>query len=111
RAGSAGTHGPVDFSTFRSRIVEGKSGAYQVLGSTLGAEQVGTERPRLDVRVVDVTKAEPTKVFDRDGISVMALRIPHANLPTLAYRVETRGMSVVFSSDQNGTGRKFVDFA
>ena len=53
------------------------------LGSTLGAEQPGTERPRLDVRIVDVTKTEPTKVFDRDGISVTALRTPHANLPTL----------------------------
>jgi ribonuclease BN (tRNA processing enzyme) len=38
-------------------------------------------------------------------------QIPHGNLPTLAYRVETRGVSVVFSSDQNGTNPKFVDFA
>jgi len=82
-----------------------------VLGSTLGVEQPGTERPRFDVSVVDVTKTEPTKVFDRDGISVTAFRIPHANLPTLAYRVQTRGVSVVFSSDQNGTDPKFVDFA
>src|SRR5437667_12400663 len=91
---------------FLSRMFDAKSGAYQVLGSTLGAEQPGTERPRLDVRDVDVTKTEPTKVFDRDGISVTALRIPHANLPTLAYRVQTRSGSVVFSADQTGTDRK-----
>ena len=109
--GPSGNDVAPDFTTFLSRMFDAKSGAYQVLGSTLGAEQPGTERPRLDVRIVDVTKTEPTKVLDRDGISVTALRIPHANLPTLAYRVETRGVSVVFSSDQNGTDRKFVDFA
>jgi ribonuclease BN (tRNA processing enzyme) len=58
-----------------------------------------------------VAKTEPTNVYERDGITVTAFRIPHANLPTLAYRVETRGVSVVFSSDQNGTDPKFVDFA
>ena len=50
-------------------------------------------------------------MFDRDGIKVTALGIPHGNLPTLAYRVETRGKTVVFSSDQNGTNPRFVDFA
>src|SRR5439155_3106579 len=44
-----------DFTTFLSRMFDAKSGAYQVLGSTLGAERPGTERPRLDVRIVDVT--------------------------------------------------------
>ena len=37
--------------------------------------------------------------------------LPHGNLPTLAYRVETQGNTVVFSSDQNGTNPKFPDFA
>jgi ribonuclease BN (tRNA processing enzyme) len=109
--GPSGNDVAPDFATFLGRMFDANTGAYQVLGSTLGAEQPGTERPRLDVRVVDVTRTEPTKVFDREGISVTALRIPHANLPTLAYRVETRGVSVVFSSDQNGTDPKFVDFA
>ena len=29
-------------------------------------------------------------MFDRQGITVTALGIPHGNLPTLAYRVHTR---------------------
>jgi ribonuclease BN (tRNA processing enzyme) len=66
---------------------------------------------RLDVKVVDVTKAEPSTVFAGQGLTVTAMGIPHANMPTLAYRVETPGGSVVFSSDQNGTNPKFVDFA
>ena len=40
-----------------------------------------------------------------------ALGIPHGNMPTLAYRVQTRDVSVVFSSDQTGTDPKFIEFA
>jgi ribonuclease BN (tRNA processing enzyme) len=32
-------------------------------------------------------------------------------MPTLAYRVKVRNISIVFSSDQTGTDPKFVDFA
>jgi len=32
-------------------------------------------------------------------------------MPTLAYRVKTGNVSVVFSSDQNGTDPKFIEFA
>jgi ribonuclease BN (tRNA processing enzyme) len=32
-------------------------------------------------------------------------------MPTIAYRVKVRDVSVVFSSDQMGTDPKFVDFA
>jgi ribonuclease BN (tRNA processing enzyme) len=42
---------------------------------------------------------------------VTALGIPHGPLPTLAYRVQTRGVSIVFSSDQTGTNPRFIDFA
>jgi ribonuclease BN (tRNA processing enzyme) len=97
------------FPVFLSRLFDEKTGAFQVLGHTMGAAQ-GNGVP-LEISVVDVTKAEPTTVFDKDGFTVTAFGIPHANVPTLAYRVQTRGASVVFSSDQNGTNPKFVDFA
>jgi ribonuclease BN (tRNA processing enzyme) len=97
------------FPTFLSRLFDEKNGAFQVLGHTVGAAQ-GNGVP-LEVATVDVTKAEPSTVFDRDGMTVTALGIPHANVPTLAYRVQVRGASVVFSSDQNGTNPKFTEFA
>ena len=43
---------------------------------------------------------------DRDGD-----RHSPCNVPALAYRATTRGITVVFSTDQNGTDPKFVDFA
>jgi ribonuclease BN (tRNA processing enzyme) len=97
------------FPVFLSRLFDEKNGAFQVLGHTVGGAQ-GNGVP-LEIGVVDVKKAEPSTVFDRDGLTVTALGIPHANMPTLAYRVQTRGVSVVFSSDQNGTNPKFVEFA
>jgi ribonuclease BN (tRNA processing enzyme) len=109
--GPSGNNVAPDFRTFLARLFDEKTGAFQVLGSTLGAPQPGVERPQIEATVVDVSKTEPTRVLDRDGISVTAQRIPHANLPTVAYRVQTRDLSVVFSSDQNGSDPKFVDFA
>jgi ribonuclease BN (tRNA processing enzyme) len=108
--GPSGSNVAPDFATFLNRQFDARTGAFQVLGQILGAEQPNSARPRLDVSVVDVTKSEPTKVFDRDGIVVTAQGIPHS-MPTLAYRVQTGSASVVFSSDQNGTDPKFVDFA
>src|SRR5712691_12823354 len=61
--GPSGNNVAPDFATFLSRMFNEKTGAFQVLGSTLGAVQPGAERPRLDISVVDVTKTEPTQVL------------------------------------------------
>ena len=110
--GPSGNGTAPGFPTFLSRLFDEKSGAFQVLGPTLGASQGnlgGGVRP--DVNVVDMTKDEPSTVFERGGLTLTALRIPHGNMPTLAYRVQTRDVSVVFSSDQTGTDPKFIEFA
>lgn len=122
--GPSGNDAAPDFSTFLSRLFDENNGAFPVLASTLGGGG-GVRRDmgmaidgvvraggvRLDVGVVDVVKAEPSTVFDREEMIVTALGIPHGNMPTLAYRVQTRNVSVVFSSDQTGTDPKFVEFA
>ncbi len=107
--GPSGNDVAPDFPTFLARLFDAKTGAFQVLGHTLGAEK--GNGVRLEVSVVDVKKPEPSTVFEGQGLKVTALGIPHANMPTLAYRVDTSEGSVVFSSDQNGTNSKFVDFA
>jgi ribonuclease BN (tRNA processing enzyme) len=110
--GPSGNEAAPSFSTFLSRLFDEKNGAFQVLGGTLGGTQENTAGGvRLDASVVDVTKAASTTVFDQPGMTVTALGIPHGNLPTLAYRVQTRDVSVVFSSDQTGTNPRFVEFA
>jgi ribonuclease BN (tRNA processing enzyme) len=107
--GPSGNNTAPTFPMFLSRLFDEKNGAFQVLGSTLGAATAGGVR--LDVRVVDATTAEPSTAYDQQGVIVTALGIPHGNVPTLAYRVQTRDVSVVFSSDQTGTNPRFVEFA
>lgn len=110
--GPSGNAVAPSFPTFLSRLFDEKNGAFQVLGPTLGATPPKRGGGvRLDVGVVDVTKTELSTVFDREDVTVTALGIPHGNFPTLAYRVHTRDVSVVFSSDQTGTNPRFVEFA
>jgi ribonuclease BN (tRNA processing enzyme) len=105
--GPSGNEAAPAFNDFLMRSFDPKSGAWMVLGSVV-APGPGV---KLDPQVVDVTKQEPTTVYDRDGIRVTAMGIPHGNLPTLAYRVETQGVTVVYSSDQTGTNPRFPEFA
>jgi ribonuclease BN (tRNA processing enzyme) len=110
--GPSGKDVAPDFAAFLDRLFNEKSGAFQVLGSTLGTQQGSAGGGvRLDVRVVDATKAEPSTVFNRAGVTVTALGIPHGNIPTLAYRVQTQNVAIVFSSDQTGTNPRFLEFA
>jgi ribonuclease BN (tRNA processing enzyme) len=107
--GPSGNSVAPDFATFLKRLFDEKNGAFQVLAGTFGAPQANGVL--LNVSVVDVTKAEPTTVFMGHGVTVTAFAIPHGDIPALAYRVTTQDVSVVFSTDQNGTNPKFVDFA
>jgi ribonuclease BN (tRNA processing enzyme) len=104
----AGNDVAPDFSTFLARLFDDKNGAFPTMGGTLGGRGNGV---RLNVSTVDVKKAEPSTVFEGHGLRVTALGIPHADMPTLAYRVEASDGSIVFSSDQNGSNPKFLDFA
>jgi ribonuclease BN (tRNA processing enzyme) len=110
--GPSGNDLAPDYSTFLNRLFDEKNGVFQTMGSALGGTQpYAAQSVRLDASVVDATKAEPSTVYDRAGITVTALGIPHGDLPTLAYGVQTEGKSVVLSSDQTGTNPEFVKFA
>jgi ribonuclease BN (tRNA processing enzyme) len=120
--GPTGNDAAPDFATFLKLMFDEKTGAFPVLGSALGGTNGGSGvRPdigrvvaggvRLEVGVIDAAKAGPSMVFQREETTVTAQRIPHGNMPTLAYRVQTGNVSIVFSSDQNGTDPTFAEFA
>jgi ribonuclease BN (tRNA processing enzyme) len=109
--GPSGNEAVPSLPIFLSRLFDEKNGAFQVLGPIMASAPENGGVVHLDATAIDVTKTEPTAVIDRDGIKVTAMGIPHANIPALAYRVETRGVSVVFSTDQNGTNPRFPTFA
>ena len=48
---------------------------------------------------------------DDDAVRVDALSVPHGIVPALGFRVHAGNITLVFSSDQNGSDPAFVDFA
>ena len=84
-------------------------GAFQYLSGLSNA----TDGLKLAVRTtnVNVAKATRTMVFQGDGVTIYALGIPHGDVPTLAFRIETPKGVIVLSADQNGSRKEFIDFA
>ena len=107
-AGPSGNDLVPDFQTFLNVLLDQKNGAFRVLGGMVGGSGRGVP---LEVTVTDVKKGEPSMVFNRQGITVTAIGIPHGDIPALAYRVQAQNKSIVFSTDQNGTNPSFVEFA
>jgi ribonuclease BN (tRNA processing enzyme) len=60
---------------------------------------------------VDTTAEEATEVFANDSMRVSALGVPHGIVPAVGYRIDTGDVSIVFSSDQNGSDPAFAKFA
>ncbi len=107
-AGPSGGDVTPDFQTFLQRLFDEKTGAFQVLGGTLRGAGMGVP---LNVTQLDASKVKPSLVLEHDGVRVTALGVPHGNVPSLAYRVQTPNGTVVFGSDQTGTNPHFVSFA
>lgn len=107
-SGPSGNDLVPSLQTFLNVLFDQTNGAFRVLGGMVGGSGRGIP---LEVTVTDVKKGEPSTVFNRQGITVTAMGIPHGEIPALAYRVQTQNTSIVFSTDQNGTNPKFVEFA
>lgn len=84
----------------------GEGGAYAYLGAFLkGTEGKAMLVPR------EIEPGEPATASVGEGLRVDALRVPHAIVPTVAFRVSVGDVSLVFASDQNGGDPAFVEFA
>jgi ribonuclease BN (tRNA processing enzyme) len=53
----------------------------------------------------------PVAVFRSGDLAVSAVRVVHAAVPALAWRVEAGGKAIVFSGDTNGEGEGLVRLA
>jgi ribonuclease BN (tRNA processing enzyme) len=106
--GPSGNDAVPGFAAFLERLFNAKDGAFPMLGGTLGGSGRGVP---LDVSVVDVTKQEPSMVFDRQGVTVTAVGVPHGTMPAVGYRVRAGDSTVVFSGDQTGADPRFIQLA
>lgn len=107
-AGPSGGAVTPDFETFLSRLFDEHAGAFPLLGGTLRGAGMGVP---LNAIRLDAAQPGPLIVLEQAGIRVTALGVPHGNVPSLAYKVETTNGTVVFGSDQTGTNPRFVTFA
>lgn len=107
-AGPSGNAAFPSLDELLERLFDPDAGAFRVLSGTLGGPGRGA---RLQPTTVDVGGRAPVTLVSAADLGVRALSVPHTNSPSLAYRVETGGVSVVFSGDQTGTDARFVDFA
>ena len=98
-SGPNGSDGFPSASEFVERLF-GENGAFPVLGDRVG----------FDVLTVDTASRDVVSVWDNGEIQVRGIGVPHANVPTIAYRVDIGDSSIAFSSDQNGSDPSYVDF-
>jgi ribonuclease BN (tRNA processing enzyme) len=95
-------------STFLRRLFDPQQGAFPMLGGTLRGAGGGVP---LDITVVGAANDPRSAVFAGNGMTVSAVPVPHAKVPSIAYRVQTADGSVVFGSDQSGDDARFAEFA
>ena len=104
----AGPSGEGNFPGLKAYLqaMFGEGGAYAYLGAFL---QGSDGKPMLVPR--EIEKGEPQTAFVGDRLRVAAMHVPHAIVPTVAFRVTVGDQSLVFASDQNGSDPAFVEFA
>jgi ribonuclease BN (tRNA processing enzyme) len=80
---------------FSSRDLDGSGGLAQLKAIEIGNDFVNDQN-----------------LLDEDSeLRISAMRVPHGIVPAVAFRIDVRGDSIVFSSDQNGSDDNFVAFA
>jgi ribonuclease BN (tRNA processing enzyme) len=83
-------------------------GAFRYLSELL----VPGEESSYKIQPHDVeANATPKTVFRYGDLIVSAVRVTHGGVPALAWRVDVRGKSIVFSGDTNGEGEGLVRLA
>lgn len=86
---------------------DGESGAWSYLGGYL----TGTDgRRALDIREIDAgdpVRAPTWRIALGDALSVTAIPVDHGLIPTLAYRVEAKGRTIVLAADQSDMSTGF----
>lgn len=108
-SGPTGGAGFPSLSGFMNAQFNAKSGAYAYLSGLYSGQ--GDIPLKVSLSNVDYRKTTPTTVYEKDGVRISALGIPHGDVPCLAYRIDTKDGSIVVSADQNGGNPRFIDFA
>jgi len=107
-SGPAGAMPFPGLSDYLDSMFDSENGAYGYLSGYLNGDD-GL------LKQIEVVRDAPKPSFilgdAKSSESVAAMYVPHGIVPALAYRIQIGDKSIVFSSDQNGSDERFVDFA
>lgn len=90
---------------FVSDLFGDKHGAYRYLSELLTPEEQGSYKMQPHNVIANST---PVSAFRSGDLSTSAVKVVHAAVPALAWRVEIGGKVIVFSGDTNGEGEGLV---
>lgn len=92
-AGPSGNADVPDFRAFLQQLFDQQAGVFRMLGATLGG---ATGRgAKLEITVVDIGRETSSPVLERERLLVTAFRVPHGNIPALAYRIRVGDRAIV----------------
>lgn len=104
--GPAGNADFPDIGSFLDRLF-GANGAFPFMHGLLDSRS----NFYVDFKVIDTSVAQRVAVARLNDLEISAYPVPHGNAPSLAYRIDAGGLSVVFAGDQSGADPRFATFA
>jgi ribonuclease Z len=104
--GPAGNAYFPDIKSFLNRLF-GADGAFPVMQKLLGSDA----KFHLDVRTINAKPFQSIAALQIGGAKISAYPVSHGHAPSLAFRIESAGISIVFAGDQNGQDSNFASFA
>jgi ribonuclease Z len=104
--GPAGNADFPDIGSFLDRLF-GAKGAFPFMRGLLDSRS----NFHLDVKVIDTSAPQRVSVAKPDDLEISAYPVSHGKAPSLAYRIDAAGFSVVFAGDQAGADPRFATFA
>jgi ribonuclease Z len=90
-----------DIGSFLDRLF-GADGAFPDMQTLLAQQE-------FPLHVIEASSG--AAVYEKDGIEVRAHRVAHGRAPSIAFRVEVDGLTIVFGGDQTARDADFCAFA
>lgn len=108
-AGPSGNGRFPALQAYLASMIGANDGAYAYLSGYLDGS--GGLAPLLQQEISADSSLTQDLLGSSDDIAITAMRVPHGIVPAVAFRVDVRGTSFVFASDQNGSDDDFAKFA
>ena len=109
-AGPSGSSPFPGLGKYLTSLLDSSDGAYAYLSGYLNG---GGRLPKIEPIEIGTDAPAGQNLLQgvSDEIAVYAMHVPHGIVPAIGFRIEVRGKSIVFSSDQNGSNDEFAKFA